>query len=288
MASKSRFVIAEGSIRSFFKQNPRKAFSREQLSGIFEERKAAWNLPITTTDLRFIEQLRKKGILTKIEILFDGYLNNKERYITDDANELEIAASLINKSYLSHYTAMFLNGLTTQVPKTIYITFEQSKKPDDNRQLKQEAIDAAFSKPQRKAGTEAVYGDFSFLILNGMHTGRTGIYSIGKVPVTNLERTLIDITVRPSYAGGAYSVLEAYQNALSKISLNKLVATLDNLDFIYPYHQAVGFYLERAGYSGKKLEELRNRKKEFRFYLTYDMEEKDFSKDWQLYFPKGM
>lgn len=288
MPGKSRFVIAESSIKSFFKQSPRKAFSREQLSEIFEERRVAWNLPATTTDLRFIEQLQKRGILTKIEILFDGYINKKERYITDDANEFEIAASLINKSYLSHYTAVFLNGLTTQVPKTIYITFEQSKKTETVRQLKQEAIDAAFSKPQRRAITEAVYGDFSFLILNGMFTGRSGIHSIENIPVTNLERTLIDITVRPNYAGGVYSVLEAYQNALSNISLNKLVATLDNMDFIYPYHQAVGFYLERAGYSGKKLEELRSRKKEFRFYLTYEMKKKNFSDDWQLYYPKGM
>ncbi|RDC58682.1 type IV toxin-antitoxin system AbiEi family antitoxin domain-containing protein [Adhaeribacter pallidiroseus] len=195
---------------------------------------------------------------------------------------------MVNKSYLSHYTAVFLNDLTNQVPKTIYVTFEQSKKAAGNSQLKQEAIDAAFSKPQRRALTEAKYGDFSFLILNGMNTGRTGIHTIENVPVTNLERTLIDITVRPSYAGGVYSVLEAYQNALPRISLNKLVATLDNLNFIYPYHQAVGFYLERAGYSGKKLENLRSRKKEFKFYLTYEIQEKDFSEDWQLYFPKGM
>ena len=288
MAGKSRFIIAESSIKSFFKQSVQNVFSREQLNGIFEERRAAWNLPIATNSVRFIEQLQKRGILTKIEILFDGYLNNKERYITDSANVFEVAVSLVNKSYLSHYTAVFLNGLTNQVPKTIYVTFEQSKKAAGDSQLKQEAIDAAFSKPQRRALTEAVYGDFSFLILNGMNTGRTGIHTIENVPVTNLERTLIDITVRPSYAGGVYSVLEAYQNALSRISLNKLVATLDNLSFIYPYHQAVGFYLERAGYSGKKLEDLRSRKKEFRFYLTYEINEKDFSEDWQLYYPKGM
>ncbi|PIQ21516.1 MAG: hypothetical protein COW65_08595 [Cytophagales bacterium CG18_big_fil_WC_8_21_14_2_50_42_9] len=288
MPGKSRFAIAESSIKSFFKQNPRKVFSREQLSGVFEERRVAWNLPSTTSDLRFIEQLQKRGILNKIEILFSGYIKKKERYIAADANEFEIAASLVNKSYLSHYTAVFLNGLTTQVPKTIYITFEQSKKSNGIRQLKQEAIDAAFSKPQPRATTEAIYGDFTFVILNGMFTGRTSIHSIENIPVTNLERTLIDITVRPSYAGGVYSVLEAYQNALPNISLNKLVATLDNMDFIYPYHQAIGFYLERAGYTGKKLEELRGRNKEFRFYLTYEMKETSFSDAWQLYYPKGM
>jgi hypothetical protein len=33
------------------------------------------------------------------------------------------------------------------------------------------------------------------------------------IPVTNLERTLIDITVRPDYAGGVQNVLDAFRIA---------------------------------------------------------------------------
>jgi predicted transcriptional regulator of viral defense system len=288
MSNKSRFVIAENNIRKFFKQNIKKVFSEAELNGVFEEKRTIWNLPVNYSSNKFIEQLINRQILKNIEILFDSYVGKKQCFITEDATEMEIAHSLMNKSYLSHFSAVYLNGLTTQVPKTIYITFEQSKKNDINRTLKQEAIDEAFNKPQRKASSKAIYNEHTFIILNGMFTNRLGVYSLDNIPVTNIERTLIDIAVRPSYAGGVYSVLETYKNAITKISINKLIATLDNMNFIYPYHQSIGFYLERAGYDGKRLEDLRKRKKEFNFYLTYEMIEKDYSNDWKLYFPKGM
>lgn len=152
----------------------------------------------------------------------------------------------------------------------------------------QDAIDNAFSKPQRKTGAKAIYQDFTFVIHNGMFTGRQGITQINHIPVTGIEHTLIDIMVRPGYAGGVHAVLEAFFKAADQVSLNKLIATLDNINFIYPYHQSLGFYLERAGYSGKKLDELRSRERPFTFYLTYDIQEKEYSKEWNLYYPKGM
>ncbi|MCJ8166047.1 hypothetical protein MKJ04_14465 [Pontibacter sp. E15-1] len=289
MAGKSRFAVAENNIRSFFKQGVRKVFTKDQVAEILEERRAVWRLPLSTYADKFIDQLVKKEILKKVEISFEGYVSDKERFMVKDASILQIAASLVNKSYLSHYSAVWVNGLTTQVPKTIYITFEQAPKASVDRTLTQGGIDAAFSKPQRKASSRAIYGDYTFVMLNGMFTNRLGVYSAEHVPVTNIERTLIDITVRPGYAGGVFSVLEAYKSALGQgLSINKLVATLDRMKFIYPYHQSVGFYLERAGYKGKKLEELRSRSKEFDFYLTYEITEKEYSADWKLYYPKGM
>jgi len=288
MAGKSRFVIAEARIRAFFKQSSRKAFSKPQLASLFEEQRTNWNLAQSTTSEKFIDQLLKKEVLYLTEVIFDGYVKSKNLYTTEDVPVFQVATSLISKSYLSHYSAVWLNNLTTQVPKTVYITFEQSKRPFADRTLTQAAIDAAFARPQRRTGASARYKEYTFLVLNGAYSNRLGVHSIESVPVTNIERTLIDITVRPSYAGGVSSVLESYRNALGKISVNKLVATLDSLNFIYPYHQAVGFYLERAGYTGKKLEELRTRAKEFDFYLTYEIEEKDYSPQWRLYFPKGL
>ena len=93
---------------------------------------------------------------------------------------------------------------------------------------------------------------------------------------------------KPDYAGGVYSVLGIYKNAIPRISINKLVAILDNLDFIYPYHQAIGFYLEKAGVSDNKLRLLSNKEKEFDFYLTYEISEKQYNSKWKLYHPKGM
>lgn len=172
--------------------------------------------------------------------------------------------------------------------KSIYITFEQSKKQNVRRELSQAAINGAFSKPQRKTGARAVYKDYTFIIHNGMFTGRQGVTKKNNIYVTNVERTLIDIMVRPGYAGGVHAVLNAFKESSDRISINKLIAILDNINFIYPYYQSLGFYLERAGYSSKGLEELRKRKKTFTFYLTYDIKKKDYSKEWNLYYPMGI
>jgi len=290
MANKSRFSIAETSIKTFFKQNNKRVFSREELTKLFEDHKAGWNLPLYLNATKFIDQLINKEILKSILIEFDSYRSNKQRFLVNDASVFHIAASLANRGYISHYSAVFLNGLTNQVPKVIYVTFEQSKKASIKSSLTQEAIDQAFSKPQRKSLASANYGDYSFLMLNGMFTNHSGIYMLEGIPVTNIERTLIDITVRPSYAGGVFSVLEAYQRALASklVSINKLIATLDNMNFIYPYHQAVGFYLDKAGYQGKKLEEIKSKNSNFDFYLSYEIEEKQYSKHWKIYYPTGM
>jgi hypothetical protein len=288
MAGKSRFVIAEARIRAYFKQATRKVYSKPQLLAVLEEQRTGWNLAVSTTGEKFIDQLVNKELLMKLPMEIDGYPSSKVLYAHEGASIFQIASSLANKSYLSHYSAIWLNGLTTQIPKIVYVTFEQGKKHDPDRTLTQAAIDSAFSKPQRRATAKTSYGDYTFLMLNGAFTNRLGVYSIDGISVTNLERTLIDITVRPIYAGGVSSVLDAYRNARESLSLNKLVAILDTMNFIYPYFQAIGFYLERAGYKGKKLDELKSRTKEFDFYLTYEIEEKQYSPEWRLFFPKGV
>ena len=280
--------MAENSIKSFFKDGARKVYSKEQLSEVLEQNRTLWNLPFSMYPDKFIERLLNSEILSKREIIFNGTYLKKERYLTSEASVFQVAVSLVNKSYLSHYTAVYLHGLTNQIPKTIYISFEQSKKNNVDRELEQDAIDSAFSKPQRKSGTTTIYEGYTFLLHNGMYSNRSGVFSLEDLPVTNIERTLIDVAVRPGYAGGVDSVLDIYRRAIDKISINKLIATLDKLNFIYPYHQTIGFYLQKAGLSDDKLEALRQKKIHFDFYLTYEIIEKEYDSNWKIYFPKGM
>ena len=127
-----------------------------------------------------------------------------------------------------------------------------------------------------------------------MHTGGLGIIrSEGpegeKLRVTNVERTLIDITVRPFYAGGVFEVLKAFKLAKDQVSINKLAATLKKIGYVYPYHQAIGFYLERSGvYKESSIDIFRRMDKNYDFYLTYQIRDKEYSKDWRLFYPKGL
>ena len=58
--------------------------------------------------------------------------------------------------------------------------------------------------------------------------------------------------------------------------------------FTYPYHQAIGFYLEKAGYQEKDIIPFYKMEQNFKFYLTYNMPFKEFSPHWNLYYPKGI
>src|SRR6185437_11326857 len=127
----------------------------------------------------------------------------------------DIVISLVPRAHLSHITALFLHGIITKPPKFIYITSEQSKKEykTHTNQLEQNDIDNAFLKQQRHTNVKCIYSGKEIFALNGMFTNKSGITSISGKPVTSLERTLIDITVRPSYGGGALEVLKAFISA---------------------------------------------------------------------------
>ncbi|MBN1765422.1 MAG: hypothetical protein JW860_09220 [Sedimentisphaerales bacterium] len=89
-------------------------------------------------------------------------------------------------------------------------------------------------------------------MLNGMHIGNIGVveadgYEGEKIQLTDIERTLIDIAVRPEYAGGPFEVLRAYKSAKNKVSINRLTALLKKINYVYPYHQVIGYYLDKAG-----------------------------------------
>ena len=153
--------------------------------------------------------------------------------------------------YYSHLTSLYFHSLLDHEPENIYFNNEQSARPTFGN-LEQVRIDNAFKSPQRITKSKTIYKGKNYWLLNGKQTGNYGVIHLNtpegfEVPVTDLERTLIDITVRPAYAGGVESVLKAYRLAQSKISIAKLVKTLHTLNYKYPYHQSVGFYIELAG-----------------------------------------
>jgi hypothetical protein len=107
--------------------------------------------------------------------------------------------------------------------------------------------------------------------------------------VTNLERTLVDIAVRPSYAGGVNAVLDAFQKAKGQLSIDRLLSILKRLDYVYPYHQAIGFYLEKAGYSQSDWTRFMKLGISFKFYLTHGLPaEKEYDATWSMYYPSTL
>jgi predicted transcriptional regulator of viral defense system len=106
--------------------------------------------------------------------------------------------------------------------------------------------------------------------------------------VTDKERTLIDVVVRPAYACGIKQVADTYAKEVDKIDVDHLLDLLRRLDYAYPYHQAIGFLLERSGRPSSDYKKLKALGQEFDFYLDYGMERTAFNKMWRLHYPSSL
>lgn len=289
----SRFQIAKPDIVDLFEKLPRKVLSRKDLEVILRENRSFWRLALNTTVDEFLKFLLHKSRLQEIQLTGVNHDRKIVRYVWGkQIPQYQLAISIKGSAaYLSHGTAVFLHGLTDQIPKTIYVNREQSPK-NNSSSLTQDALNRAFAAKPRQSTFLFSYGEWQFLVLSGKNTGRLGVVAMPAntgetVDVTDLERTLIDVVVRPVYSGGVYQVLEAYKSAKNRVSIASLTAMLRKLNFIYPYHQAIGFYMERAGYAQTHLEKLRSFGLNFEFYLSHDIRDKEFNQDWRLFYPKG-
>jgi predicted transcriptional regulator of viral defense system len=298
MPAKSRFQIAKPDIVAHFDGLSKRVLRSADITSILEEKRAFWRLTKSTTVTTFINDLARKGKLRAIGLSFpQGAVSG---WTWGEVPFLEVIQHLVPHSHYSHYTAVRIHGLTEQQPKTVYITQERPRSRTSSppsEPYPQDAIDTAFARPPRVSSNEIVRDGTRYLLLFGADHGELGVTTEKvnwggshdlELRTTTLERTLIDIAVRPSYAGGVAEVARAYESALgSGVSINRLAAMLQKLAFGYPYHQAIGYYLERAGYRPTQLDLLRKFPRERDFYLTHEMGEARYVKEWRLFVPKG-
>lgn len=279
-------------IINYFNELPERVFKRSYIERVLVENRAFWRFSNSVTVNKFIDFLLEE---TKLEIVkFEFPYRNILRYTWGKVPIYELVASLTPDSYYTHYTAMFFHELTEQIPNTIYLNSEQTRKKFGSGELEQSRIDAAFKRSVRLSKNIGSYSGQKICLLNGMHTGKLGVVEMEgpegtNFLTTNIERTLIDIAVRPVYSGGVFEVQKAYRMAKGKFSVNRLSAMLKKINYIYPYHQVIGFYLENSGvYKETAVNLLKKPGLEYDFYLTHQMTDTVYSKNWRLYYPRGL
>jgi hypothetical protein len=287
---------------AFFEAQGKKVFLFKELLEIIALHRDEWGLPTSFHGPKLLSYLKEQGGLRSFEIKPEPHPDRQSvvltqqsftRYAWGEVSAYAVAQTLRTEAYLSHASAVFLHGLTDQIPKTIYVNKEQSPKPAPDGALSQEGIDRAFKSAPRMSNYAFTYDDYRIILLSGKNTNRLEVSELtgpkGEVlEVTKLERTLIDIAVRPMYAGGVFEVLEAYRAARERVSFNTLLATLRKLDYVYPYHQAIGFYMERAGYEEAKLKRLKDLGLNWDFYLANRVANPKYSSTWRIYHPEGL
>lgn len=290
-------------------EQTQRVYTQEQIGRLLDENGTEFGVPRSLTRKRFVDFLIADGKLREVQLSAEPASPQKaarrapeempvsyapfKRFVWDAASPYEMALSLRGGSYLSHASAVFLHGLTQQITRTVYVNKEQSPKPAPSGPLTQEGIDRAFTRPSRQS--QYVYGfeGTRIVLLSGKNSGNLEVSEMVEpsgvpITVTKLERTLIDIAVRPTYAGGVFDVLAAYRGARERVAVGTLLATLRRLQHIYPYHQVIGFYMERAGYPAAQLERLMALGLQYDFYLANQMPRPQYDPKWRIHYPEGL
>jgi len=291
MANITGVKRAKNLITNTFINTGAKAYSRKDVLDIYEKFKSRWGLPFSTNQIKFLEQAEKENILNKISVEISQSNIYKDLYYLSDASDEEIAVSIDNRAFLSHYSALYYHQLTEQIPKEIIITIEDYQRisPTTNT-LTQDGIHNAFSRPQRESNSIFNVRDTKVRIHKGKYTNETGVKKTG-IKVTNIERTLIDIVVRLSYSGGLNEVIKAYQKAgeAKLISINRLLNYLHKLDYTYPYHQCIGLIMEKTRlFNESQLSKIESLGIKYDFYLAYGIENKEYDDRWRVFYPKNL
>jgi len=288
----SRLQKAKPKILKFFRRKRKRVFKRTEINAIISQKRDSWKLSKSMSTKGFIDFLKEHGGIQEFQLQFP---HRKEvRFAWGEISEYQLIQSLRPDGYFTHSTALRLHGLITQLPKITYFNYEQPRKKKSDGRLIQERIDFAFQCACRISKNVAKLKGKKVSLLNGMFTGQLGVINIrddagDNIRVTDVERTLIDCTVRPVYTDGVRSVMGAFKVAPKMLSVSKLAETLSALDYVYPFHQAIGFYLEHSGtYSEDQIALFDRIEKRFDFYLTHQMKKPKYSKRWRLYYPSNM
>ncbi|MEA2926123.1 MAG: hypothetical protein QOD25_3245 [Alphaproteobacteria bacterium] len=289
--AKPRLVLAKDEILSLFSEASHNVYSHAQLATVLLHNRHTWHLADHTTPRDFISFLTKHGSLRAQKFRSKTYAQEIIRYSWGEASLLELAISLKPRAYFSHATAVMLHGLSRPSSRTVYLNVEQSAKPPNHSSLTQDGINRAFSGKQRQSNLIYVCNGASVVMISGKHTDRLGVEEIvgpasKLVQATNLERTLVDIIVRPAYAGGPFLVLKAFRAAKDQMSVDQLIAILKKLDYAYPYHQAIGFIMQKAGYPEQSYAKLRALGLSHDFYLAHGLQDPEYCPDWRMFYPK--
>lgn len=236
---------------------------------------------------KIIDKLTEKSFLFKQELRF--IYKPVIRYtIKKDVDPYDIAISSRLNGFFSHYSALTILKIIPENKRNIFINEELKNKTVNKSNLTQNAITTAFSKPVRVTNSIVQYNEYDIYSINSKNTNKIDVkkYQVNDkiYYCSSIERALIESTIRPLYAGGIDTLVQAYMNSKNICDVVKMKYLLEIMNFTYPYTQVIGFLLDYCEYN-KKYINLFIEDQNFDMYMEYNMKNPRYSKKWRLYYP---
>lgn len=117
-------------------------------------------------------------------------------------HEFIIAANLVEKGYISYWSALDYFGWTEQMPMTVFVATNKQKSDRNIHGAKYKFV---------KLSEEKLFG--------------FELYSIGsqKVPIALPEKAIVDCADHPEYCGGVRELIKAFDRAKDELDYHRLI-----------------------------------------------------------------
>ncbi len=249
----------------------------------------------------FISALEDEGII-RMHSLRPNKRQAMHVYSSAPLKEMdryELAAGMLPRGYFCNLSAIYHHALTNQVPSTVYWCQETAapKKGRSEQQVTDARMRAAFVKPNKRTSFVLSHNDSDIVIVERTRGTDHGVLPVrskhSPCPagsrVATLERALIDAVVSPQYNGGITSLCDYFRMAKKKLKTKRLLEIYRKLEFVYPYAQAIGFFMAHSGMPEQAESIRRVYPPRQRFYVDHGA--KTFwvyDEHWMICYPKGL
>ena len=199
---------------------------------------------------KLISKLAQSGW---IEIIKRGTYAVKSPLYSGDIPPFAIADALVHPMAISHWSALAHHGFSTQNPSMIQASTPVKVVTPEMRRGK------AYH-PRGRASWRAFDLEFEFIhVKKDRFWGfeKQWVNAWSQVDITDRERTVLDLIVRPDLFGGIRAASEIMEGTLTQIDLSRLVAYAVRYD-VGTVIKRLGWLLERMGAEANQLTPLQS------------------------------
>jgi len=189
-------------------------------------------------------------------------------------------------SFFSMSTALNKQGFSDFRNKFIFISQELSVKNlgGSTSGLTQDAIDQAFKKDYRRTSVIGKYKDKHIVFLSPKNThGFEVITTNSSIRTSSINRSFVEMVVNVQYFVDSLAVINVFKPLKDSLQIDVIYKVLKEFNYIYPYYQSVGYYLEKIGFNRKQLQKFKNEVKGLRFYTDKKADSYQYDEYWQTY-----
>ena len=257
--------------------------SQEQLKEILHQLKdkslVSSSLSFNSFLLKLIDEKKKKKSIT-----IRGHI--KTRYtFSQDFNIYDFCNSLEKNSFFSMSTALNLQGLSDFRSDYIFVSKERSTRIEQGSiTLNQENIDNAFSKKPRRTNAYDKIDNHIVVLLEANNTDGFGIVEYDRYRVSSINRAFVEMITNIHYFQSSQNLIQVLENIKNRLDIDKIYTIIEKFDFIYPYFQLAGFYLEKIGFPKVELEKFYTKRSELNFYTQKNKNQYGFDGYWKIYY----